>query len=355
MPVVNIQSAADLLAAQATSPKTVLFFWAAWHEPSRQGGQMQSSFSALADKYASSITFILIEAEAVPEVSEKFEVSVVPTFLSCVQGNVVEKVEGASPAELNTLVKKLNVLDAKDFPTVQASTSSSSVAPTKVLTEEERKAKLNARLEKLINAAPVMLFMKGSSSQPKCGFSRQLVEILQGQQIPFASFDILSDEEVRAGLKVYSDWPTYPQLYVHGNLVGGLDIVKDMIANTESTMKEQLGIQDLTLPTPPSVVNLQDRLKALINTAPVMLFMKGSPAEPRCGFSRQIVDILKTSSIEFSHFDILSDEEVRAGLKEYSDWPTYPQLYVNGALAGGLDIVKEMIADGGNLKEQLGL
>ena len=352
MPVTSVQSLADLQAAQATSAKTVLFFWAAWHEPSRAGGQMQSSFSALADKY-NTITFVLIEAEAVPDVSEKYEVSVVPTFFSCVHGNVQEKVEGASPAELNALVKKLNALDIKDMPT-QPITSSASTAPVKVLTEEEKKAKLNARLEKLINAAPVMLYMKGTSSQPRCGFSRQMVEILQGQSIPFASFDILTDEDVRAGLKVYSDWPTYPQLYVNGSLVGGLDIVKEMVASSETSLKEQLGVQDLTLPTPPSAESLQDRLKALINQAPVMLFMKGFPGQPKCGFSRQIVEILQSNGIEFSHFDILTDEDVRAGLKEYSDWPTYPQLYVNGTLAGGLDIVKEM-AEGGDLKEQLGI
>ena len=85
-----------------------------------------------------------------------------------------------------------------------------------------------------------MLFMKGSPSIPKCGFSRQIVELLQSEEIPFASFDILTDEEVRAGLKTYSDWPTYPQLYVKGVLIGGLDIIKDMKSN--SNLKEQLHI-----------------------------------------------------------------------------------------------------------------
>jgi len=99
---------------------------------------------------------------------------------------------------------------------------------------------------------------------------------------------------------------------------------------------------------------LEQRLAALINTAPVMLFMKGNPDQPRCGFSRQIVEILQTNQIPFSTFDILSDEEVRTGLKTYSDWPTYPQLYVSGTLTGGLDIVKEMVAQG-DLKSQLGL
>ena len=120
----------------------------------------------------------------------------------------------------------------------------------------------------------------------------------------------------------------------------------------EGDLKEQLGIQTLQLPQPAQ--SLDERLSKLINKDKVMLFMKGSPSQPKCGFSRQIVSILETASITFSTFDILEDEEVRAGLKVFSDWPTYPQLYVNGELIGGLDIVKEMIQEG-DLKEQLGI
>lgn len=83
-----------------------------------------------------------------------------------------------------------------------------------------------------------------------------------------------------------------------------------------------------------------------------MLFMKGIPSSPKCGFSRQIVEILDSYNVSYDAFNILEDEEVRQGLKEYSDWPTYPQLYVEGDLVGGLDIVKEM-EDGGDLKELL--
>jgi len=70
--------------------------------------------------------------------------------------------------------------------------------------------------------------------------------------------------------------------------------------------------------------------------------MKGTPDAPRCGFSNQIVEVLKVNDISFSSFDILEDNEVRQGLKEFSEWPTYPQLYIKGELMGGLDIVKEM-------------
>uniref|UniRef100_A0A665UA46 Glutaredoxin 3 n=1 Tax=Echeneis naucrates TaxID=173247 RepID=A0A665UA46_ECHNA len=87
---------------------------------------------------------------------------------------------------------------------------------------------LNQRLKKLINASPVMLFMKGNKEAAKCGFSRQILEILNGTGVDYDTFDILQDEEVRQGLKTYSNWPTYPQLYVKGELIGGLDIVKEL-------------------------------------------------------------------------------------------------------------------------------
>lgn len=84
--------------------------------------------------------------------------------------------------------------------------------------------------------------------------------------------------------------------------------------------------------------------------------MKGLPSAPRCGFSRQIVELLDNENISYDSFDILQDETVREGLKQFSDWPTFPQLYVNGDLVGGLDIVMELKEEnGGSLKEALGI
>ncbi len=97
---------------------------------------------------------------------------------------------------------------------------------------------------------------------------------------------------------------------------------------------------------------LQKKIESLINSAPVFLFMKGTPEDPQCGFSAKVVSILHQLGITFSSFDILSDEEIRQGVKEYANWPTYPQLYVKGKLIGGCDIVVEM-AESGELKELL--
>lgn len=77
-----------------------------------------------------------------------------------------------------------------------------------------------------------------------------------------------------------------------------------------------------------------------------MIFMKGDRTAPRCGFSKQLIQIINETGVAYETFDILADEEVRQGLKTYSDWPTYPQVYVNGELQGGLDIIKEMKASG---------
>lgn len=87
---------------------------------------------------------------------------------------------------------------------------------------------LDERLEKLVHQQPIMLFMKGTPDKPFCKFSKRMVEILQREGITFGYFNILADFQVRQGLKQYSHWPTYPQLYVHGELIGGLDIVEEI-------------------------------------------------------------------------------------------------------------------------------
>ncbi|KAL5994072.1 Monothiol glutaredoxin-S11 [Asimina triloba] len=198
---------------------------------------------------------------------------------------------------------------------------------------------LTARLQGLINSCPIMLFMKGKPDEPKCGFSRKVVEILRQEKLEFASFDILADDEVRQGLKVFSNWSSYPQLYIKGELIGGSDILLEMQKSGE--LKRLLNEKGLM-----QKESLEDRLKNLISSSPAMVFMKGTPDEPRCGFSSKVVQALKAEGVSFGSFDILSDEEVRQGLKTFSNWPTYPQLYYKGELIGGCDIVLELHKNG---------
>jgi Grx4 family monothiol glutaredoxin len=97
---------------------------------------------------------------------------------------------------------------------------------------------------------------------------------------------------------------------------------------------------------------LEDRLQKLISSSSVMVFIKGTPDAPRCGFSSKVVNALREEGLSFGSFDILADEEVRQGLKAFSNWPTFPQLYYKGELIGGCDIVLEL-RNNGELKSTL--
>ena len=99
---------------------------------------------------------------------------------------------------------------------------------------------------------------------------------------------------------------------------------------------------------------LQARIQGIVDSSPCVLFMKGNPVAPQCGFSAQVVQVLNRLLPEYQTFDVLSDGEVREGVKEFSDWPTIPQLYVGGEFMGGCDIVKEMY-DNGELHDALGM
>ncbi len=93
-------------------------------------------------------------------------------------------------------------------------------------------------------------------------------------------------------------------------------------------------------------MNAIDRIKTQLTSAPVVLYMKGTPDFPQCGFSAQTVGALRACNAKFTHFNIFEDPEVREALKTYSNWPTFPQLYVNGELIGGCDITLEMYRSG---------
>lgn len=94
-------------------------------------------------------------------------------------------------------------------------------------------------------------------------------------------------------------------------------------------------------------MNVQEKIRNQVTADTIVLYMKGTPQSPQCGFSGATVQILKACGVQdFATVDVLADSEVRVGIKAYSDWPTIPQLYIRGEFVGGADIVREMYEKG---------
>ncbi len=93
-------------------------------------------------------------------------------------------------------------------------------------------------------------------------------------------------------------------------------------------------------------MSAQDKIKETVTTNDVVLFMKGTKSMPQCGFSSRVAGVLNFMGVDFADVNVLADDDIRQGIKDYSDWPTIPQLYVKGEFVGGCDIITEMTLSG---------
>ncbi|KAI6013325.1 glutaredoxin [Pisolithus microcarpus] len=206
----------DLLSADLNRV-SLINFWAPWAGPCKQ---MNEVVIELAKKYPQ-VLVLQVEAEEQEEISASFEVESVPMVLLLRGHALLDKVVGADAPKLTNAIAK------------HVSGVSSLSTPPSPPGREESKEQLEERIRQIMKKSKVVLFMKGSPDDPRCGFSRKAVGLLREQKVTFTHFDILEDEAVRQGLKKINDWPTYPQFIVDSHFVGGLDIVTEMVANGE--------------------------------------------------------------------------------------------------------------------------
>lgn len=241
--------------ADSLPPNTlqVIYFFADWAAPCKN---MTTVLQTLASSYPVteplSTSWVSMNAEEVVDVSEAFDVTAVPFLVLTRNKQILETVSGSDATKVRTAIEKHAKSSTGAVSSGSTSTnggaknlSSYTPAPSDPATVpqsssgeiKQSKEDLHKRLSDLVKAAPVMLFMKGTPSAPQCGFSRQLVALLRENSVKYGFFNILADDEVRQGLKEFADWPTFPQLWVNGDLVGGLDIVKEEMTNDPDFLK----------------------------------------------------------------------------------------------------------------------
>lgn len=244
----------DNIAQLPAQTLVVVYFHAPWAAPCKQ---MSTILTTLASTYEAStppqIVFLSIDAEEMSDLAEEYGVTQVPLVALQKDGQKLETIMGTNAAKVRDAIEQHygRGKNAAGLPPAQqvtkqqqdtqaGSTSNGGLAQYKpdssdpqtapqfsdgALNGEQVKEALNKRLAELVKAAPIMLFMKGTPSAPQCGFSRQTVSILREKGVRYGFFNILADDEVRQGLKEFSEWPTFPQVYLEGELIGGLDIV----------------------------------------------------------------------------------------------------------------------------------
>lgn len=249
---------------------------------------------------------------------DDFKITRVPTSIFFIGLKPIDRVEGAIIPEI---LEKIETL------------SSSFASILESIRNEEY-----SKIHSLVTSNSLSLFIKGTPEKPKSRRSQKMLRILNGYTFGYA--DISADKLLAGWLKVYTGADKFPHFFLKGSFSGSVEELTEL--SKTSTIFTTLN-QDL-----------EQRLKRIITCQRHVVVMMGSKEEPKCGFSERLMALLGTYNLEYETFDISIDNEVCEGLKKLSNWPTYPQVYAEGQIIGGLDVCQGL-HDKGELRSALKL
>lgn len=199
----------------------------------------------------------------------------------------------------------------------------------------------SAKARHIVDSNTLVALINGSIAAPSDEASSQIVQALNASKFEYTALDVAAEPEY---LKAFAENQQVPFVFFKGKAACGLEGLGQLLESPE--------IKSTAQARPPTVV---ERIEKLLKENEVMLFMKGTPASPQCGFSQKTVALLSQyDGLQYNFFNIFEDNELREALKKYSNWPTYPQLYYKGKLVGGIDILQELHEEN-ELGEALGL
>ena len=363
----KIESLSELIQLKTDSKNhfALLFFTADWIQ---QNDQITQAAEEVCASFLG-VTLYTIDAEEADDCSEHFDISVAPTFVLVSLSNPTKalgSVKGAIVSNIMQLV--LPHCTPKQVQKSGQTTNKALESASKIVEEPSHlsnsdnvdDASIRQELKTIIESHPIFMVIKGTKDQPKCKFSRALLSLLK-EHVPdleFETLNILEHPEFRERIKKMYEWKTFPMIFINGELQGGLDIMKSLAASNQlSSLFSTTGPQSSSVsskntdsgdsnPSEETEEQLFAKCDAFIKSAPMVLFMKGTPQAPECGFSARVVKALNAAKANYTAYNILLDEKIRQTLKKHVDWKTYPMLFVNGELVGGCDIVETMAKDG---------
>ena len=300
------EAVASHLASLPASTVAVLTFHAPWAKPcARMRTLLDTIAATLPAADPPRASFLWVDAEALPDLAEEHDVRSVPCMVLLRAEQPLDKVYGCSADTVKPAIDK--ALAARDKDESGQNGSSSSLPPRLEVNPRPLAPGAGAPIAPI---PPLASFANGAAGAAAANSA--------------AAPPVEPAKNLASYAPGASDPATAPQMSSSAMANGGGEEA------------------------------LNERLAGLVKAAPVMLFMKGTPSAPQCGFSRQLVSVLREQGVKYGFFNILADEDIRQGLKKWADWPTYPQLWMDGELIGGLDIVSDSCRPLDNTNERAG-
>jgi len=284
------------------------FFYAAKYP---QSEQLLASLQNIASFYNEAI-YVFIDIEKCPDLVKAFDMLVIPTIvLSDANKKIIKKLENPQMNEL--------ILSLED---------DIALFKTNFSIEKQR---MFAKIDKILNINSVMVFIKGTPLEPKCGFTSSLLEIIKTFGLNFGYFNILEDEDVRNWLRYYSKWNTYPQFYIEKKLVGGLDVVKDLVAK---------GKFEELLPENSRKGDPELKLKRILDECQgkIVVFMKDLSLED----SKKMAKLLKDNGVKFLVSEVKGDKALEEFMLMKYKEKVLPLCFIGGEFIGNFEALNEI-------------
>jgi Grx4 family monothiol glutaredoxin len=265
----------------------VFTFYAEWNQPSLQ---LRDNLAATVPLFGQfdNVKYFALAAEKCPETFKKFAVEFTPTVIfTQTDKKILRKFESEDVGL---------ILDAL---TEEAENHRANF-------EQERKV-WHPKIKSILSESAVIIFIKGTAENPKCGFTETLLKLLNDQQVEYTYYDILADEYMRYWLRNYSGWPTYPQVYAQGNIVGGLDVCKELIAKGDFLGK---------IPVSARAKAVEEKFNDLVKEHPLLVLTDGFSFESKAveGFLGKVKEQYKDG--DATVFNLGLDLKLKQFVKE---------------------------------------
>lgn len=294
----------EKMKAKCLDKPIIVLLWASWDEHSQNLLKMMEEMP----KVYQNVQVAYVDCDEAEDLVDALDVETVQTIVilhPTGANKATEKIEGIKAEALTEVVDRENTFYKEWY--------------------EQEKKKAFRDIEAHIGTYPFFIFIKGSKEEPKCKFTRRLVGMLAKPGYDYRTFNILGDQRIRQWMKVYSNWPTFPQLFINQQFVGGIDVVTELIEGEEF---------DEMVPDSCKPLSPKDQLAKMLNQSKIVLLLNGTVESPKDDASKALLEKVNGLKCEYSIIDLSAKSEF---VEHLGKDQKVPYVYMDGKAACDID------------------